>query len=270
MDETALISTIASLNALVTVLALATTSWLHLTQLSLNRTRDKIRRRELINSACERLDGRTTLEDLSTAWDSLLASYTGVAATTHRPADAMSYEALFFTSEDQQRLEKRNKLVKAARDHANVVNLGLCEMIDAGLVSPRDFILVRPEMHECLLNELSLVAPALWYQSLAEKLGRWGYRVLLLYDILWNLRSESTRDEVRQWLPPSICGVEFCEHSSPVTVERRSHRLTIDRRGKVTQNEEAEAMKRFLNGLGLTIEDPEAVLKATKNQKLSW
>jgi len=263
MNSGSLISVLTSISAIISVAALVITSCLHWASLSISGIHDRLRVRQLTKKVCDNLRGRPTREQLAKAWEDIFQGFTWLPSPDQNDRNVDPLVALFHDTIDK---EAKEYLISLAREHANCVNASLCEMVDVGLVSPLEFIRARPDLHLELLNELALVAPVVWYQSLTKELDRWGYRVLLIQDVLWNLRKKSTNDYVDKWSPPPISGHHFCSESSPVHLDDRVRRTTISRRGKIAQNEEAQEMQTLVQRLGLPLPDPDAAPYSQHNK----
>jgi hypothetical protein len=146
------------------------------------RPRVRRQRSEMIALSKSFLASRTPLDDLQQAW-------TGVGPL--RPLDHFFPERLraigiLCESGDAEIITLRRAVeawVKAVNDFA--------ELVDQGLVRPKDFVLREPDIHLKLLQEAALVEPYVWYESLVCGRGRWGYRPVQLKRILEQLRAVS-------------------------------------------------------------------------------
>jgi hypothetical protein len=261
MTQDVALALFVGLGALANLLALALTAVYESFTLSIASTREKVRRR----ATFEEIHERPTAAELLAAWEPLLHA---MRSRGIKP-QALPFVALFRAEPDQ--IADRNRLKALVHKYVTVVNDELCARMDSGLIAPRDLVRLHADLHETLLNELPLVAPVIWFRSLGkEKAGRWGYRVLLLQDVLQNLKGLSSRRQVHGIKPPESEGASFSAYSAPVQLHRIRRRKNIDRTEKIRQNRDSMQMREFLNALSLEVPDPEKVANELRDKARQW
>ncbi len=153
--------------------------------------------------------------------------------------------------------------VDALRDavvpQVNLINK-FAELVDEGLVRPKDVARLYPDIHLKLLSHLALIEPFIWYESIFQGRGRWGYRALRLKMVFEKLRPITASGAIRSPLVLEIGGLFFLALPSVTTLERiwASLRLsvrspTITSRSKVAQVAQRNNLGARLRDAGLTV-----------------
>lgn len=141
----------------------------------------------------------------------------------------------------------------------NVINQ-VAEFVNEGLVRPRDITRMHPKIHAVLLDQLPLMTPFIWYESILQGRGRWGYRVLRLRTIFEKLRPISPRVairgplvlEIQDWFFLALPSVTFIEQAwSIFRLAIRSP--TINVRSKVAQTRQRSRLESKLQEVGLNV-----------------
>jgi hypothetical protein len=140
---------------------------------------------------------------------------------------------------------KKSALEQVGNQAVNNINR-FAELVDAGLVLPKDLVRFHRDLHEALLVETALIEPFVWYRSLVGGMGRWGLRPLQLRELLLKLRASSRDPKVKRAIfaetrsgerlcvaePKSVLwntGVGFANHFRTRTISRPT-KLRIKRR----------------------------------------
>lgn len=151
---------------------------------------------------------------------------------------------------------------EAVRPHINLIN-NIAEFVDEGLLRPRDLVRQHPKMHAHLLRELALVAPFIWYESILQGRGRWGYRALRLKTVLEKLRPISPRGSVHSPLVIEIESLFFLALPSVTSIQRVWGFLwlsvrspTINARSKISQVKERNSLAGKLRNVGIGVRYP--------------
>ena len=162
--------------------------------------------------------------------------------------------------------------VDALRDavvpQVNLINQ-FAELVDEGLVRPRDIARLYPKLHLRLLRNLALIEPFVWYESIFQGRGRWGYRTLRLKTIFTILRPISPLQTVRSPLVLEVSDLFFLALPSVTAIERiwATARLsvrspTITSRSKVAQVAQRSALRAKLRETGLTVRSAVSPVRA--------
>ena len=241
---------------LATILGLI---WVYgLVRASRGARRPEARRRahELRANAKSALDELEPVSVLVSAWINLLPSN---AAMRVWPND-LRLVSLLCDGDRSEVLALR----KTAEQYIKGLNK-FAEMLDYGLVRPKDYFGRYPRDHEHVVLMTHLLAPVVWYESVVRGKGRYGYRVLQLRELTVALRPSSHNRRLLDRQIVTFTGTD-CEVLPSVSPSRRalarsravlaSPAITV--RTKVRQNKTAAKLHRELRRAGFEVIDVSA------------
>ncbi len=151
---------------------------------------------------------------------------------------------------------------KLVEDVLDMTNPTICEWIDDGLIHPRH-LFARESGDAKLVTLLALIEPFVWYESLVEGRGRWGYRPIFLGALARRYRTSTLASPARHalTLDLSIDGrprrllvaerVEGWELARGLLVARFRSR-TITARTKRRQERQARRIRSALASRGIS------------------
>ena len=209
--------------------------------ISTRGARARLERELMLRSFRSVIESRPSLQDLRSAWSSILDSTEGSAS---RGAEVVDLLAILESARD----ELVEHLRTTVESYVNSVN-DAAALVDEGLVRPKDLVRLVPALHEALLMEIPLVRPVIWFESILRGRGRWGYRVLRLGVVLEELRAVSPRARIRGPYCVEIADKVFASSGAcdGLTRALRVVRLaikspSIDVRSKLRQMQERVAL----------------------------
>lgn len=219
---------------------------------SLRGRRARERRRQFLMETVARLDQLPKPDEIKAAWSTILSKSSVEAA-----ADDLLVSAIC-ALENASDLDVE-ALRRVIEPRVNLINQ-VAEFVDEGLVRPRDIARLNPKIHADLLDQLPLVTPFIWYESILQGRGRWGYRVLRLRTIFEELRPISPRLaikgplvlEIQDWFflaLPSITPIE--QVWSTLRLSIRSPTISV--RSKVAQTRQRSRLEAKLQDVGLNV-----------------
>lgn len=218
----------------------------------LRRRRARDARRHFLDEALVHLDGLPEIGPTLEAWAAVLSQSTVAAGMTDMRISAI--RAL--ECADDPTVDKLRDLVQRNVNFMNKFG----ELVDARLVRPMDIARHYPGRHAALLNHLALAAPFIWYASILQGRGRWGFRALRLKTIFEQLRVVSPRRRLRGPLELKADGFDFLALEGMNATERAlgAVRLwvrspTINVRSKLAQAKERIEMTSELAKAGVDI-----------------
>jgi hypothetical protein len=131
---------------------------------------------------------------------------------------------------------------KLANTSVNAIN-DMSELIDFGLVSPRQFFRRNLVDFESLLIELAFLEPYIWYEVVVTGRGRWGLRTVQLARILRQMSSEPSRILMEK--SKNNTGIEIVILPGENLLRRKLRRIwrwfcptKINRRSKIKQHKQ--------------------------------
>jgi hypothetical protein len=115
-------------------------------------------RRRLLEITRDMLDARPNSDELRAAWAVIIREATPKTSSGELISDAV---CLLEGASDAG----TDSLRRIIEPHVNVLN-DVAAYIDEGLVRPKDIVKYFPELHATLLNDLALIVPFIWFQSI--------------------------------------------------------------------------------------------------------
>lgn len=160
-------------------------------------------------------------------------------------------------------------LLAATHDVVNAVN-DLCEWVDDDLIGVRDIRRWCTTDQVRLLGILPLLEPVIWYRSVVQNMGRWGYRPLLLSAKLSRLLKPTTWQLAYGPVLAELPRFPVPARSSLWRVRARLAGAWIRSPGMTTfnkrrQNRQATRLRANLRNSGVSIAEP-----ATVRRTVSW
>lgn len=209
-------------------------------------------RRRFLMEMVARLEQLPEPDDMKDAWRTILSKSSVKAAVDDLLVSAIC--ALENASDADV-----DALRRVIVPRVNLINQ-VAEFVDQGLVRPRDITRMHPRIHADLLDQLPLMTPFIWYESILQGRGRWGYRVLRLRTIFEKLRPISSRVaikgpivlEVEDWFFLALPSVTLIGQAWSIC--RLSIRSpTINVRSKVAQTRQRSRLESKLQEAGLNV-----------------
>ena len=202
-------------------------------------------RAETLRTGLASLSARPSAEELRGRWVDVLGEESPAGRATAALVDIVNLVAAAHPDDV-------DALRATCRDSVNAYNK-LATWVDDGLVRPKDVARAYSREHLLIIEELTLVEPFIWYESLVGGLGRWGYRVLALRDALVGVRCASPRSAASSRITVVVGGVQFLQlqpvpwpiaHIKRMLLKIKSP--TIDVHKKVAQNKQAAQLASVL------------------------
>ena len=154
-----------------------------------------------------------------------------------------------------------DRLRKACQDVVNRCNK-VANLIDLGLLRPKELVRSRSDLHAELLSLLALIEPFVWFDSIVLERGRWGYRPLQLRVIMSKLRPVSPNPSVYEAIEVHIGSKKYVAEFAVGRIRRIAMLIlykiqspTIDVRSKVTMGKRALQVRGELRALGVVSAD---------------
>lgn len=214
-------------------------------------------RRQFLREAVEGLRRLPPDDAVRVAWHSILSQSGTATGTGGRIALIRALDS----ADDAAVAELREAVSPAI----NLLN-DAAELVDEGLVRPKDIARHYPDLHAELLGRLALISPFIWYESILGGRGRWGYRVLRLQLIFERLRPVSSRKAMQRRIDVEIHGFHFLVLPELRPAVRLWLRVllfvrspTINVRSKVAQIGERRDIEDTLEAAGVNVRRTTAV-----------